>query len=148
MTMSYELKWSEKEAIGRIAAAARGDEGDPALVATYINWPWRYQVAAIIDNFYISSFPISSATKQWRISVDNDGVITVESTPITSASSSFLLKSPNGSIYSITIDDDGIITTAPNVPAYAKDWIKVKSPNNSIYLIKVDNDGIMMTEKQ
>ena len=35
--MSYELKWGEKEAIGRIAAAARGDEADPALVATYIN---------------------------------------------------------------------------------------------------------------
>lgn len=38
----------EKEAIGWIAAAVRGDASDPAKVATYISWPWRYQVASII----------------------------------------------------------------------------------------------------
>lgn len=38
----------EKEALGWIAAAVRGDAGDPAKVATYIDWPWRYQVASII----------------------------------------------------------------------------------------------------
>lgn len=38
----------EKEAIGWIAAAVRGDTGNPQAVATYINWPWRYQVASII----------------------------------------------------------------------------------------------------
>jgi hypothetical protein len=38
----------EKEALGWIAAAVRGDSADPAKVATYINWPWRYQVASII----------------------------------------------------------------------------------------------------
>lgn len=38
----------EKEAIGWIAAAVRGDAGNPQAVATYINWPWRYQVASII----------------------------------------------------------------------------------------------------
>jgi hypothetical protein len=53
--MSYELKWGEKEAIGRIAAAVRGDEADPALVATYINWPWRYQMASIITGTAIDS---------------------------------------------------------------------------------------------
>ena len=38
----------EKEALGWIAAAVRGDAGDPAKVATYTSWPWRYQVASII----------------------------------------------------------------------------------------------------
>ena len=38
----------EKEALGWIAAAVRGDAGDPIKVATYINLPWRYQVASII----------------------------------------------------------------------------------------------------
>jgi hypothetical protein len=40
--------WSEKQALGHIAAAYRGDTGNPANLATYINWPWRYQVASII----------------------------------------------------------------------------------------------------
>jgi hypothetical protein len=40
--------WSEKQALGHIAAAYRGDTGNPANLATYIDWPWRYQVAAII----------------------------------------------------------------------------------------------------
>jgi hypothetical protein len=42
------IDWGEKEAIGRIAAAYRGDTGDAGALATYINWPWRYQVASII----------------------------------------------------------------------------------------------------
>jgi hypothetical protein len=40
--------WSEKQALGRIAAAYRGDTSNPANLATYIDWPWRYQVASII----------------------------------------------------------------------------------------------------
>jgi len=40
--------WSEKQALGHIAAAYRGDIGNPANLATYIDWPWRYQVASII----------------------------------------------------------------------------------------------------
>lgn len=40
--------WSEKQALGHIAAAYRGDTANPANLATYINWPWRYQVASII----------------------------------------------------------------------------------------------------
>lgn len=40
--------WVEKQALGHIAAAYRGDTGTPANLATYIDWPWRYQVAAII----------------------------------------------------------------------------------------------------
>jgi hypothetical protein len=43
------IDWSEKEALGHIAAAYRGDIGNPAALATYINWPWRYQVASIIE---------------------------------------------------------------------------------------------------
>jgi len=40
--------WSEKQALGHIAAAYRGDTANPEALATYINWPWRYQVASII----------------------------------------------------------------------------------------------------
>jgi len=42
--------WSEKQALGHIAAAYRGDTANPANLATYINWPWRYQVASIITS--------------------------------------------------------------------------------------------------
>ena len=42
------LQWSEKQALGHIAAAYRGDTATPANLATYIDWPWRYQVASII----------------------------------------------------------------------------------------------------
>jgi hypothetical protein len=47
--------WSEKQALGHIAAAYRGDTGNPANLATYIDWPWRYQVASIIT--YLSVDP-------------------------------------------------------------------------------------------
>ena len=40
--------WSENVALGHIAAAYRGDTGNPANLATYIDWPWRYKVASII----------------------------------------------------------------------------------------------------
>jgi hypothetical protein len=42
--------WSEKQALGHIAAAYRADTANPANLATYIDWPWRYQVASIITN--------------------------------------------------------------------------------------------------
>jgi len=42
--------WSENVALGHIAAAYRGDTANPANLATYIDWPWRYKVAAIIDH--------------------------------------------------------------------------------------------------
>jgi hypothetical protein len=42
------IDWSEKQALGHIAAAYRGDIANPANLATYIDWPWRYQVASII----------------------------------------------------------------------------------------------------
>lgn len=41
--------WSESVALGHIAAAYRGDMGNPANLATYIDWPWRYKVASIIQ---------------------------------------------------------------------------------------------------
>jgi hypothetical protein len=44
------IQWSEKQALGHIAAAYRGDTGNPANLATYIDWPWRYQVASTIDH--------------------------------------------------------------------------------------------------
>jgi len=40
--------WSENVALGHIAAAYRGDTGNPENLATYIDWPWRYKVASII----------------------------------------------------------------------------------------------------
>jgi len=40
--------WSENVALGYIAAAYRGDTANPANLATYIDWPWRYKVASII----------------------------------------------------------------------------------------------------
>lgn len=42
--------WTENVALGHIAAAYRGDTGNPANLATYIDWPWRYKVASIIDS--------------------------------------------------------------------------------------------------
>ncbi len=42
--------WNEKRALGHIAAAYRVDTGNPASLATYIDWPWRYQVASIITS--------------------------------------------------------------------------------------------------
>jgi hypothetical protein len=42
--------WSEKQALGHIAAAYRGDTANPEALATYIDWPWRYQVASIITS--------------------------------------------------------------------------------------------------
>ena len=43
-------EWTEKQALGHIAAAYRGDTGNPANLATYIDWPWRYKVASIITS--------------------------------------------------------------------------------------------------
>ena len=42
--------WSENVALGHIAAACRGDTANPANLATYIDWPWRYKVASIITS--------------------------------------------------------------------------------------------------
>ena len=42
--------WSENVALGHIAAAYRGDTNNPANLATYIDWPWRYKVASIITS--------------------------------------------------------------------------------------------------
>jgi len=44
------IDWTEKQALGHVAAAYRGDTGNPANLATYIDWPWRYQVASIITS--------------------------------------------------------------------------------------------------
>jgi hypothetical protein len=44
------IDWTEKQALGHIAAAYRGDTANPEALATYINWPWRYQVASIITS--------------------------------------------------------------------------------------------------
>jgi hypothetical protein len=145
--MSYELKWGEKEAIGRIAAAVRGDEEDPALVATYINWPWRYQVAAIINDFYAPTYLVASGGGIWKLTIDSDGIITTELVGSGSGVASVLVKSPNSSVFSLTVDDSGILTVTPSGSSTTRQWISYLSGSN-IFLIKVDNSGILTTEKQ
>ena len=49
------IDWGEKQALGHIAAAYRGDTGNPANLATYIDWPWRYQIASIVTNTAIDT---------------------------------------------------------------------------------------------
>ena len=47
------IDWTEKQALGHIAAAYRGDTAIPSFLATYISWPWRYQVASIITGLAV-----------------------------------------------------------------------------------------------
>jgi hypothetical protein len=51
------IDWGEKQALGHIAAAYRGDTANPANLATYIDWPWRYQVASIINALQVPPTP-------------------------------------------------------------------------------------------
>jgi hypothetical protein len=51
--------WTEKQALGHIAAAYRGDTANPEALATYINWPWRYQVASIVTHLGIDADALS-----------------------------------------------------------------------------------------
>ena len=139
--------WSEKEALGHIAAAYRGDTANPALVATYINWPWRYQVAAIINNFYAPTYLVASGGGIWRLTVDSDGIVTTELMASGSGVASVLVKSPNSSVFSLTVDNSGILTVAPSGSSTTRQWISYLSGSN-IFLIKVDNSGILTTEKQ
>lgn len=53
------IDWSEKQALGHIAAAYRGDTETQGSLATYIDWPWRYQVASIIEELTVDSDVVS-----------------------------------------------------------------------------------------
>lgn len=139
--------WSENVALGHIAAAYRGDTANPALVATYIDWPWRYQVAAIINNFYAPVYLAASGGGIWKLTVDSDGIVTTELVGSGSGVASVLVKSPNSSVFSLTVDDSGILTVAPSGSSTTRQWISYLSGSN-IFLIKVDNSGILTTEKQ
>jgi hypothetical protein len=73
------IDWVEKQALGHIAAAYRGDTANPANLATYINWPWRYQVASIIDATSLDSdarafIELSGATDEASIDAFVKGV--------------------------------------------------------------------------
>ena len=61
--------WSENVALGHIAAAYRGDTGNPANLATYIDWPWRYKVASIIGGISPSGsvFPSNGLLAFWKL---------------------------------------------------------------------------------
>jgi hypothetical protein len=52
------IDWTEKQALGHIAAAYRGDTANPEALATYIDWPWRYQVASIITQLASEEEPV------------------------------------------------------------------------------------------
>ena len=60
------IDWVEKQALGHIAAAYRGDTGNPANLATYIDWPWRYQVASIIGGIG-PAFPSNGLLAFWKL---------------------------------------------------------------------------------
>ena len=66
--------WSENVALGHIAAAYRGDTGNPANLATYIDWPWRYKVASIIGGIAPSgpTFPSDGLFAFWKLDNVND----------------------------------------------------------------------------
>jgi hypothetical protein len=64
--------WSEKQALGHIAAAYRGDTGNPANLATYIDWPWRYQVASIITE--LATEPELTPTVVFIDNVEEDSI--------------------------------------------------------------------------
>ena len=49
--------WSENVVLGHIAAAYRGDTANPANLATYIDWPWRYKIASIIGGVTVPFSP-------------------------------------------------------------------------------------------
>jgi hypothetical protein len=59
------IDWTEKQALGHIAAAYRGDTANPANLATYIDWPWRYQVASIITQLAAPFVPIFPSDDLW-----------------------------------------------------------------------------------
>jgi len=65
------IDWVEKQALGHIAAAYRGDTGNPANLATYIDWPWRYQVASIIGAIG-ATFPSEELLAFWKFDNLND----------------------------------------------------------------------------
>lgn len=69
--------WSENVALGHIAAAYRGDTANPANLATYIDWPWRYKVAAIIGGVTPSGpiFPSDGLLAFWKLDnlIDSSG---------------------------------------------------------------------------
>jgi hypothetical protein len=67
------IDWGEKQALGHIAAAYRGDTANPANLATYINWPWRYQVASIIT-------ALAAPTTFNAVIVSGEGTIAVNGT--------------------------------------------------------------------
>jgi hypothetical protein len=72
------IDWSEKQALGHIAAAYRGDTGNPASLATYIDWPWRYKVSSIIDgvidNDVESFISLSGATDRDNLNAFVKGI--------------------------------------------------------------------------
>jgi hypothetical protein len=65
------IDWVEKQALGHIAAAYRGDTANPANLATYIDWPWRYQVASIIGGIN-PAFPSNGLLAFWKLGDETD----------------------------------------------------------------------------
>ena len=70
------IDWVEKQALGHIAAAYRGDTANPENLATYIDWPWRYQVASIIDAFTAVQFSPSDLSGLFEWFSADEGALT------------------------------------------------------------------------
>lgn len=81
--------WSENVALGHIAAAYRGDTGNPEALATYISWPWRYKVASIIGSLLT---PLECANNVAGITINGESLYRIAENQY------------KGSVYSITID--------------------------------------------
>jgi hypothetical protein len=71
------IDWGEKQALGHIAAAYRGDTANPANLATYIDWPWRYQVASIITSLSSEQIPWTPSQITTSIWLDASDASTV-----------------------------------------------------------------------
>jgi hypothetical protein len=142
------LQWNEKQALGYIASAYRGDTANPANTATYINWPWRYQVASIIEGFFFQNILLSSPnSSSWEIFVDNDGIVSATLSSETAQQSSIILKKPSGTDVSVSIDDDGVLTTSALGSTIGKYRIFFRN-QAGVFFLSVDNSGILTTIKQ
>jgi hypothetical protein len=114
--------WSENVALGHIAAAYRGDAGNPANLATYIDWPWRYKIASIIG-------AIGNGAGNWTPSQITTSIWLDASDASTISVSSGILawndKSGNGHHFTAT--------SSTNSPTYS-------GTRNGLNVINFDNE--------
>jgi hypothetical protein len=126
------IDWTEKQALGHIAAAYRGDTASPANLATYIDWPWRYKVASIIGAIG-ATFPSNGLLAFWKLddetdasdngnTLTNNNVVTFVAGIRGNAAS---LSKANGSYLS-----SDVVFNTTNTDFSVSTWVKIQ-PNNS-----------------